>query len=169
MKTLVRLFWTVPLLFALGACDLLTRGRLVSEEYRFSVEFPEKPIEQSSTNYQGLPKKLWTVERDSSKEFFSAEATSYKEPLNPAQNWVPNREGLSSVGIQITESKRFKLRAAATGREVLAIATTAKQALTGATLSSIYVVDGRTLISITARTEDERRRTVFLESLTLLR
>src|SRR5579872_7008883 len=158
MKTQVRLLWTVPLLFALGACSLFTRHRLVSEEYAFSVEFPGKPVEQSSANYQGLPKSLWTVERDSSKEFFSAEATSYKEPLNPAPNWIPGREELSGVDIQITESRRFKLRAAATGREVLAIATTARQALTGATLSSIYVVDGRTLISITARTENERRR-----------
>jgi hypothetical protein len=169
MKTQVRLLWIVPLLFAVGACGLFTRYRLVSEEYSFSVEFPEKPIEQSSRNYQGLPKSLWTVESDSSKEFFSAEATSYKEPLNPAPNWIPNREALSSVEIQITESRRFKLRSAATGREVLAIATTAKQALTGATLSSIYVVDGRTLISITARTTNDGRRAAFLESLTLLR
>jgi hypothetical protein len=169
MKTLVRLLWTVPLLFAVGACGLFSRYRLVSEEYGFSVEFPEKPIKQSSENYQGLPKSLWTVEKDSSKEFFSAEATSYKEPLNPAPNWIPNREALSSVQIQITETRRFKLRTAASGREVLAIATTAKQALTGEPLSSIYVVDGRTLISITARTTDDRRRAAFLESLTLLR
>jgi hypothetical protein len=152
-----------------GACGLFSRYRLVSEEYGSSVEFPEKPIKQSTENYQGLPKSLWTVEKDSSKEFFSAEATSYKEPLNPAPNWIPNREALSSVPIQITETRHFKLRTAASGREVLAIATTAKQALTGEPLSSIYVVDGRTLISITARTTDDRRRVAFLESLTLLR
>jgi hypothetical protein len=169
MKTLVRLLWTVPQLFAVGACGLFSRYRLVSEEYGFSVEFPAKPIKPSSENYQGLPKSLWTVEKDSSKEFFSAEATSYKEPLNPAPNWIPNSEALSSVQIQITETRLFKLRTAASGREVLAIATTAKQALTGEPLSPIYVVDGRTLISITARTTDDRRRAAFLESLTLLR
>ena len=169
MKIQIRLFWTVPLLLALGACSLFTGHRLVSQKYGFSVEFPEKPMEQSSTNYQGLPKSLWTVERDSSKEFFSAEATSYKEPLNPAPSWIPGREEFAGVDIQITESRRFTLRAKGTGREVLAIATTARQALTGATLSSIYVVDGRTLISITARTANEWRRAAFLDSLTLLR
>jgi hypothetical protein len=169
MKTLGRLLWTLPLLFALGACGLFSRYRLVSDEYGFAVEFPEKPLEQSSKNYQGLPKSLWTVERDSSKEFFSAEATSYKEPLNPAPNWIPNRENLSSVQIQITESRRFRMRTKASGREVLAIATTARHTLTGEPLSSIYVVDGRTLISVTARTTNDRRRTAFLESFTLLR
>jgi hypothetical protein len=168
MKALVRLLWTLLLLFGLGACGLFTPYRLVCDEYGFSVEFPEKPIEQSSNNYQGLPKRLWTVQSDSSKEFFSAEATSYRDPLNPAPNWIPNSEALSSVQIQITNSRRFKLRTAA-GREVQAIATTAKQALTGALLSSIYVIDGRTLISITARTPDDHRRAAFLDSLTLLR
>src|SRR5215472_11956356 len=153
----------LPLLLAFGGCDLLTRYRLVSEEYGFSVEFPERPTLQSSNNYQGLPKSLWILERGSAKEFFSAEATSYKEPLNPAPNWIPNREMLSSVQIQITDSRRFKLRAPS-GREVLAIATTAKKTLTGDLLSSIYIVDGRTLISITARTPNERRRAAFLDS-----
>lgn len=169
MKAEVRLLWLLPLLLAVGACGWFGRYRLVSKEYGFSVEFPERPIEQRSQNYQGLPKSLWSVERDSSKEFFSAEATTYKEPLNPAPNWIPNRENLSSVYIQIIESRRFKLRAAGTGREVLAIATIARQPLTADMLSSIYVVDGRTLISITARTANPRRRTAFLESLTLLR
>jgi hypothetical protein len=169
MKTHVRLLLTLPLLLGLSACHLFTGHRLVSQEYGFSVEFPEKPAEQSGTNYQGLPKTLWTVEKDSSQELFSAEATTYKEPLNPSPNWIPDRLLLSSVDIQITESRRFTLRAASTGREVLAIATTARQALTGATLSSIYVVDGRVLISITARIPNARRRAAFLNSLTLLR
>ena len=161
-------FAILPLLLASSGCGLLTRYQLVSEEYGFSVEFPERPTEESSKNYQGLPKSLWTLERASAKEFFSAEATSYKEPLDPAPNWIPNREALASVQIQITSSRRFKLRAKS-GREVLAIATTAKKALTGDLLSSIYVVDGRTLISITAITPDERRRAAFLDSLALLR
>jgi hypothetical protein len=169
MKPLVRLLWTVPLLFLLYGCDRFTRFRLVSQEYGFSVGFPEKPVEHSDTNYQGLPKSLWTVERDASTEFYSAEATSYKEALNPSENWIPDQELLGSVGIQITDHKRFKLRAASNGREVPAIATTAKQLSTGAILSSIYIVDGRTLISITARTNDERQKAEFLESLRLLR
>jgi len=72
------------------------------------------------------------------------------------------------VNIQITESKRFTLRAVSTGREVPAIATTAKQVSTGAWQSSIYIVDGRTLISVTART-NEQHQAAFLNSLTLLR
>lgn len=67
------------------------------------------------------------------------------------------------------ERTHFKLRAASTGREVLAIATTARQALSGDIIRSIYVVDGSTLISVTARTADEQRRDAFLKSLTLLR
>jgi len=51
----------------------------------------------------------------------------------------------------------------------VAIATTGRQAISGATLSSIYIVAGRTFISVTARTENAGRRSAFLSSLTLLR
>jgi len=61
------------------------------------------------------------------------------------------------------------LPAAASGREVPAIATTAKQSTSGDTLSSIYIVDGRTLISITARSKDEHAIARFLMSLKVLR
>lgn len=169
MRSRLSLLWTLPLLLMLDGCGLATSYNLESKEYGFSVVFPGKPIEQPGKNYQGLPKSLWTLEDDSSKEFFSAEATTYKELLNPGANWIPGSEALASVGVQTTESKRFKLRAPSTGREVLAISTTARQPVSGAGLSSIYIVDGRTLISITARTANERRRTAFLESLTLLR
>ncbi len=169
MKTPVQLLSALLLLPGLSACSLFTGHRVVSRDFGFSVEFPGEPVEQSSTNYEGLAKTLWTFERDSSKEFFSAEATIYKEPLNPSPNWIPDNVLLSSVGVQITESRRFTLRAASTGRVVPAIATTARQALTGATLSSIYVVDGRVLISVTARTPNSRRRSAFLDSLTMLR
>lgn len=169
MKTPLQLLCTLLLMPALSACNLLMGHRVVSNDFGFSVEFPGRPVEQSGTNYQGLPKTLWTFERDSSKEFFSAEATIYREPLNPSPNWVPDRLLLSDVGIQVTQSRHFTLRAASTGREVPAIATTARQALTGATLSSVYVVDGRVLISVTARTPNSSRRTAFLNSLTMLR
>jgi len=169
MKTPVQLLSALLLLPGLSACGLLTGHRVVSRDFGFSVEFPGKPVEQSSTNYEGLAKTLWTFQRDSSKEFFSAEATIYKEPLKPSPNWIPDNLLLSSVGIQITESRRFTLRAESTRRVVPAIATTARQALTGATLSSIYVVDGRVLISVTARTPNSRRRSAFLNSLTMLR
>jgi hypothetical protein len=61
MKALVRLIWIVPLLMAMCGCDRLSRSRLVSEEYGFSLESPEKLSEQSDTNFQRLPKSLWTV------------------------------------------------------------------------------------------------------------
>jgi hypothetical protein len=69
MKTLARVLCTLPLLFALHACDRPSRYRLVSETYGFSVEFPEKPIEQSDMNYQGLPKSLWTVDGTPTRSF----------------------------------------------------------------------------------------------------
>jgi hypothetical protein len=168
MKTLARVLCTLPLLFALHACDRPTHYRVVSETYGFSVEFPEKPIEQSDMNYQGLPKSLWTVERDANKEVYSTEVTNYKEALRPGPNWIPGQELPSSVNIQITESKRFTLRAVSTGC-VPAIATTAKQVSTGAWQSSIYIVDGRTLISVTARSNNEQHQAAFLNSLTVLR
>jgi hypothetical protein len=168
MRLLNRLACSTPLLFTLAGCGLFNGYRLNSDQYGFSVEFPEKPIEQSSTNNEGLPKRLWTVENESGKEFFSAEATTYKEPLKPAPNWVPNRDALSAMQFHIIEFRRFTMRAKSSGREVLAIGTTAKQALGGEGLSSIYVVDGPTLISVTARTADLRRRAAFLHSLTLL-
>ena len=169
MKNRLYLLWPLFLLLAPGACNFFTSHHLVSEEYGFSVDFPGKPVEQPGKNYQGLAKSLWTLEDDSHKEFFSAEATTYKEPLNPGPNWIPDSELLVSVGIQTTESRRFTLLAPSTGREVLAIATTGRQAISGATLSSIYIVDGRTFISVTARTENAGRRSAFLSSLTLLR
>ena|ERR1700731_2955479 len=169
MKALARVLCTLPFLFAQHACDRPSRYRLVSETYGFSVEFPEKPIEQSDMNYQGLPKSLWTVERDAKKEFYSTEVTNYREALRPSPIWIPGQELLSSVNIQITESNRFTLCAVSTGREAPAIATTAKQVSTGAWQSSIYIVDGRTLISVTARTNDKQHQAAFLNSLTLLR
>lgn len=169
MKTAVRLFCTLLLLPGLSACNLFTGHRVVSRDFGFSVEFPGKPVEQSGTNHEGLPRALWTLERDSSKEFFSAEATIYKEPLNPSPNWIPDSLLLSSVGIRVTEARHFTLRADSTRRAVSAIATTARQSLTGATISSIYVVDGRVLISVTARTPNSRRRAAFLDSLRMLR
>lgn len=142
--------------------------RLVSQDYGFSVQFPGAPVEQSSKNYQGLPRSLWTLEDDSAQEFFSAEATTYQQPLNPAPNWVPAGTELSSVGVQTIEARHYTMRST-TGREVLAIATTSRQTLTGAIISSVFIVDGRTLISVTARSPSERRRTEFLNSLRLLR
>lgn len=169
MKTPIQVLCTLLLMSALSACDLFTGHRVVSHDFGFAVDFPGEPVKQSSTNYQGLPKTLWTLERDSSQEFFSAEATIYKEPLDPSPNWIPDRLLLSGVGIQVTHARHFTLRADSTGREVPAIATTARQALTGATLSSIYVMDGRVLISVTTRTPSARRRAAFLNSLTVLR
>ena len=86
---------TLTLVLAVCACSGFGCYRLVSENYGFSVQFPDKPAEQTKTNYQGLPENLWTLERDSSQEFFSAEATTYREPLDPAPNWIPNRENLA--------------------------------------------------------------------------
>jgi hypothetical protein len=162
-----RLLSCVLVVTVAGGCGLFPH-RLVSHDYGFSVEFPGSPVEQSSRNYEGLPRSLWTLENDSAQEFFSAEATSYQEPLNPSPNWIPAETELSSVGVETMEARHFKMRSA-TGREVAAIATRSRQTATGAIIASIYVVDGRTLISITARSPNEHRRAAFLDSLRILR
>src|SRR5207245_1648976 len=90
-----------------------------------------------------------------SKDYFVADATSYKEILNPDNELVPNEALLALNGVKMLEHRRFKMRAPATGREVEAMATTSRENSTGVTISSIYVVDGHNMISVTARTNDD--------------
>jgi hypothetical protein len=139
---------------------------LVSPEYGFSVTFPEKPRKLSDKNREGLPKYLWTVYRPDRKDFYRAQTTSYKEAL-PTESWLPGRAVGDLVGIQLLEGRRFKLRSTATGREAVAVATTSL-APGGGIISTIYVIDGTRLISVTGRTESERDKTDFLGSLKLL-
>lgn len=161
-----RWFGTLALIMACVACDRFGHYTLVSPEYGFCVTFPEKPIELSDKNREGLPKHLWTVYRPDRKDFYSAQATSYKEAL-PTEGWLPGRAVGDLVGIQLLEGRRFKLRSTTTGREAVAVATTSL-APGGGIISTIYVIDGTRLISITARTENERDKVAFLGSLKLL-
>lgn len=147
------------------SCSRVSRYTLVSQEYGFSVTFPEKPIKQSDKNYQRLPKSLWTLYRRDYKEFYSAQATSYKEPLM-TEGWTPGQAVGELAGIQLLEGKRFTLRSRS-GREVVAIATISI-APAGGLIYTTYIIDGAKLISVTARTDNERDRTAFLQSLTLL-
>ena len=162
-----RLLFVLALIAASSSCSRLSRYTLVSQEYGFSVTFPEKPIKQSDKNYQGLPKSLWTLYRRDYKEFYSAQATSYKEPL-VTEGWTPGQKVGELVGIQLLVGKRFVLRSPASGREAVAISTTSL-APGGGLIYTTYIIDGTKLISVTARTDDERDRTAFLQSLTLLR
>lgn len=162
-----QLLFLVVLTTACTSCSRLSRYTLVSEEYGFSVTFPEKPIKQSDRNYQGLPKSLWTVYRSNYREFYSAQATSYKEPL-ATEGWTPGQKVGEMVGIQLLMGKRFFLRSPKTGREAVAIATTSVTPA-GGLIYTTYIIDGNKLISVTARTENERDRAAFLQSLTLLR
>jgi len=161
-----RVLAALVLIMACVACDRLSRYTLVSPEYGFSVTFPEKPNRVSDKNYEGLPKHLWTVFRSDRKDFYSAQATSYKEAL-PTEGWLPGKAVGDLVGIQLLEGRRFKLRSAATGREAVAVATTSL-APGGGIISTIYVIDGAKLISVTARTENEQDKTAFLGSFKLL-
>ena len=140
---------------------------LVSQEYGFSVTFPEKPVQLRDKNRQGLPKYLWTLYRESYQDFYSAQATSYKETL-PTENWLPGKEVGEAAGIEMMEGRRFSLRPAETGRQVVAVETT-QLAPSAGVISTIYIIDGNKLISVTARTRDEKEKAVFLGSLTLLR
>jgi len=156
---------------AISGCDKSKDYRLVSEKYNFSVEFPDKPTEQIKVNIEGLPKSYWQVSRDKAvaKEYYAAEATSYKEILNPDVELVPNEQLLAQNGIKMLEHHRIRLRSPATGRQVDAIATTSKELSTGATISSIYVVDGHNMVSVTARVYDNPgKAALFLNSLTIL-
>jgi hypothetical protein len=162
-----RLLCAVSLIMACVACDRLSQYTLVSREYGFAVTFPEKPNKVSDKNYQGLPKHLWTVFRPDRKDFYSAQATSYKEAL-PTDNWLPGKEVGELIGIQLLVGRRYMLRSAATGREAVAVATTSQASGGGGIISTIYIIDGAKLISVTARTENEHDRTAFLGSLTLL-
>ena len=160
-------FCAISLIAVCIGCSRARSYTLISDDYGFSVTFPEKPIQTSDKNSQGLAKELWTVYPDGVNAFYSAQATSYKQQL-PTGYWVPGQGVGEMAGIQLMESRRFKLRSAQTGREALAIATTAL-APSGGNICSIYVIDGTKLISVTARTENERDRTAFLQSLKLLR
>ena len=158
--------------FGVLGCDKSESHRLVSEKYNFSVEFPEKPTEQSKTNDEGLPKSYWEVSHEKvvAKDYYTAEATSYKEILNPDDELLPSEALLALNGVKMLEHRRFKLRAPATGREVDAMATSSKELSTGVTISSIYVVDGHNMISVSVRTNDDPgKAALFLSSLTMLR
>jgi len=140
---------------------------LVSLEYGFAVTFPEKPILQKDKNRDGLPKYLWTLHRNNYKDFYSAQATSYKETL-PTEGWVPGKEVGEAAGIELMEGRRFSLRSEESGRQVVAVETTSLAPSAGI-ICTIYIIDGTTLISVTARTRNEKEKAVFLGSLTLLR
>jgi hypothetical protein len=167
---MLRLLTLLVVCAAIPGCGKSEGYRLVSEKYNFSVEFPEKPAEESKVNDEGIPQSRWKVSHDKvvSKEYYTAEATSYREILNPDDELVPNEALLALNGIKMLEHRRFRLRAPATGREVDAMATTTKETSTGSTLSSIYVVDGHNMVSVTARIDDPGKTALFLNSLTIL-
>jgi len=154
------------------ACDSDKNYRLVSEKYNFSVEFPERPTEETKTNDEGIPKSYWQASREKivAKDYFTAEATSYKEILNPDDELVPNEALLALNGVKMLEHRRFKMKARETGREVDAMQTVSREAASGSTITSIYVVDGHNMISVTARMNDNPgRAALFLASFTILR
>lgn len=161
-------FCALALIITCVACGRANRYTLASDEYGFSVTFPEKPNEVSDKNYEGRPKHLWTVYRNELNDFYSAEATTYKDAL-PTEDWTPGEAIGNMVGIKLMERRSFRLRSAESGREAAAIATTSLAPGGGGVISTIYIIDGPKLISVTARTRNERDRTAFLRSLTLLR
>ena len=101
MLTIFRPLTLLIVCAAISGCDKSESYRLVSEKYNFSVEFPEKPTEQMKVNDEGLLKGYWQVSRDKvlAKEYYAAEATSYKEILNPDDELVPNDVEATSVNV----------------------------------------------------------------------
>jgi hypothetical protein len=103
-------------------------------------------------------------------DYFTAEATSYKEILNPDDELVPNEALLALNGVKMLEHHRFKLKAKETGREVDAMQTVSREQASGSTISSIYAVDAHNMISVTARINDDPgSAALFLASLSILR
>lgn len=102
-----RLFGTLALIMACVACNRFGHYTLESPEYGFCVTFPEKPSKLSDKNREGLPKHLWTVYRPDRKDFYSAQATSYKEAL-PTEGWLPGRAVGDLVGIQFLEGSSLE-------------------------------------------------------------
>jgi hypothetical protein len=154
----------LSLILFIAGCGNDKNYRLVSEKYNFSVEFPERPTEEAKTNDEGLPKSYWQVSREKivAKDYFTAEATSYKE--------IPNEALLALNGVKMLEHHRFKLKAKETGREVDAMQTVSREQASGSTISSIYVVDAHNMISVTARMNDNPgKAALFLASFTILR
>ena len=90
--------------------------------------------------------------------------------LNRDGELVPNEQLLAQNGIKMLEHYRIKQRPPATGRQVDAMTTTSEELSTGATISSIHVVDGHNMVSVTARVSDDPwKAALFLNSLTILR
>ena len=171
-RTVFQLLSLLIVCAAITECDKSKNYRLVSEKYNFSVEFPDKPTERIKVNIEGLPKSYWHVSRDKAvaKEYYAAEATSYKQILNPDDELAPIEQVLALYGIKMLEHHRTKLRCPATGRQVDAMATISKELSTGATISSIHFVDGHNMVSVTARVyDDPGKAALFLNSLTILR
>ena len=103
-----RLICALTLVLACIACNRFGHYTLVSQEYGFSVTFPEKPEAQSDKNYQGLPKRLWTLYRNNYQEFYSAQATSYKDVL-PTEGWFPGKEVGESCRNRIDGRQAFQI------------------------------------------------------------
>ena len=119
--------WMLTLLSA--GCSTNGNYPLVSEKYNFSVEFPERPTEETKTNDEGLPKSYWQFSHDKivAKDYFTAEATSYKEILSADEELVPNESLLVLNGVKMLDHRRFKLKAKETGREVEALQTVSRE------------------------------------------
>jgi hypothetical protein len=160
----------IVILFTAG-CRSDKSYRLVSEKYNFSVEFPEKPTEETKVNDEGLPKIHWQVSHEKivAKDYLSAEATSYKETLNPDDELESNEGLLVLAGIKLVEHSRFKMKARETGREVDALQTFTQDS-TGSMISTLYVVDTHNMIHVTARMNDNPGKSaVYLSSFTILK
>jgi hypothetical protein len=67
----------------------------------------------------------------------TAEATSYKEILDPDDELVANEALLALNGVKMLEHRRFKLKARETGREVDAMQTVSREKASGSTITSI--------------------------------
>jgi hypothetical protein len=171
MKRMMMAVFGLALFAGIGCGNSSLSYRLVADKFGFSVALPEKPIEETSLNDEGLPQTSWTISHEQvvSKIYYHVQATTYKEVLNPDDELVPNEALLALNGIKMIENRRFKLIAKTTGRQVDAMTTISRETATGVTISSTYVVDGHNMFSISTRINDAGQAALFLGSLTLIR
>lgn len=173
-KPTIRLIQGICLALLLVGCGSSNKDyRLVSTEYNFSILFPDgKPTEKVAVNDEGLPRKDWEWKRDAgvTTGYYHVGATCYKETLKPDDELVPNPALLASAGIRLLASRRTQIASPARGRRLEAIYTTTHEQSTGVTLSNLYVVDGRCLLSASTRLNgDPAKNSLFLSSFTILR
>jgi hypothetical protein len=142
-------------------------------EKNFSVWMPETPVKTVKTNDEGLPATNWSVKHTgvTTAESYGVDHSCYREELNPDDELTPNDQMLLLNGIRRVDSHRAFLTAKETKRQVPVLYSTTKEMATDIVLSSVHVVDGHCILSVSARVNPDNKGMVgrVLDSVTVFR